>query len=186
MIFRAIAGFTGVQGMFMSVKYLPVSIAGCIFHTIPIWSALLAYIFINETLQIYDIISIFTAFVGVLIINNPWSDQADQQQQLESGSFIDTKVYTTRDTIIGTTFCIVGAIGASSAFLCMRIMRGDIHFSISPFWFSIGCTFLSPIFSASQMSQQEMTTTYTWEMGTIIAAASITSFLAQVTQSRAY
>lgn len=138
----------------MCVKYLPVSIAGCVFHTIPIWTALLAFIFINEKLTIYDMISIFTAFCGVVIINNPWADgskyQANEIQEGQS-DFVDTKIYTSQDYIIGTAYAIIGAIGASLAFLCMRIMRTDIHFSISPFWFSIGCTFLAPIFSTSQM-----------------------------------
>ena len=130
---------------------MPVSIAGCIFHTIPIWTALFAFIFIKERLSAYDILSIFTAFAGVIIINNPWAEDEIDQIKEDTGNFVDRKVYTTSDTIIGTIYCIVGAIGASLAFLCMRIMKEEIHFSISPFWFSIGCTFLSPIFSVPQM-----------------------------------
>ena len=135
--------------MFSSVKYLPVSVAGCIFFTQPIWTAILAWIFAAEVLSVYDVISIFTAFVGVLIINSPWGDS---KNLIEGGSdedraFIDSKVYSSRDKLVGSSLALIGSFGAATAFLCMRIMKSEIHYSVSPFWFSIGCTTLSPIFS---------------------------------------
>ena len=178
-IIRAIAGFTGVQGMFSSVKYLPVSTAGTIFFTQPIWTALLAWVFAKETLSIYDIISIFTAFLGVLIINNPWQETvAYDTHSIDRESFKDVKVYTAQDTLIGSIYAITGAIGAATAFLCMRIMRNDIHYSVSPFWLGIGCTSLSPLFSMGQMAKAETTTVYNWELVFPITVASVGSFFA--------
>jgi len=170
------------------VKYLPVSTASSIFFTQPIWTAMGAYLAIGESLTKYDIISILVAFVGVLIINNPWQDNSGlgAHNEGEIGDFIDRKIYTTTDKIIGSAYSLVGAIGAGSAFVCMRIMRNDIHYSVSPFWFSIGCTFLSPIFSADWMTKAETTTTYTGELVFLISIASIGSFFGQVFQSRAY
>lgn len=60
--------------MFSSVKYLPVSTAGSIFFSMPIWTAILAFVFIGEKISVYDITSILAAFLGVLIINNPWGE----------------------------------------------------------------------------------------------------------------
>jgi len=148
-VFRAIFGFMGIQGMFSSVKYLPVSTASSIFFTVPIWSAIFARLFIKESITVYDYISLLTAFTGVLVINNPWQESAPAVSINEGleGNFIDKKVYTTSDKIIGTSYALVGAITCAAAFLCMRTMRSDIHYSVPPFWFSIGGTFLSPIFS---------------------------------------
>ena len=73
MVFRAMIGFTGVQGNWGAVEYMPVSVASCIFRTIPIWTALAAHYLFKENLTKYDILSIGTAFVGVLIINDPFS-----------------------------------------------------------------------------------------------------------------
>ena len=174
--------------MFSSVKFLPISTASSIFYTQPIWTALFAWLAIKESLSKYDIISIFTAFLGVLIINNPWQEESEKTTDTVNAhdKFKDFYVYSTEDKIIGSIFSIVGAIGAASAFLCMRIMRGDIHFSVSPFWFSIGCTFFSPIGSAISMRKVETTTTYDWQLIGFITLASVGSFFGQVFQSRAY
>jgi drug/metabolite transporter (DMT)-like permease len=151
-IIRAVAGFTGIQGMFGSVKYLPVSTAGCIFFTQPIWTALLAWVFAKESLSVYDIISIIAAFIGVLIINNPWQTQLGSQVLTDnetSGGYIDSKEYSPRDKLIGSLLALIGSFGAATAFLCMRIMKSEIHYSVSPFWFSIGCTTFSPLLAAT-------------------------------------
>ena len=111
----------------------------------------MAWIFAKETLSVYDVISILAAFLGVLIINNPWQDLFGDGNIIdgstEDGNFIDSKIYSSRDKIIGSILALVGSFGAATAFLCMRIMKSEIHYSVSPFWFSIGCTTLSPVFS---------------------------------------
>ena len=71
-VFRAIIGYFGVQGMWASVNYMPVGTAACIFFTLPIWTALWAFIFIKEKISKFEIVSVFTAFIGVVLINKPW------------------------------------------------------------------------------------------------------------------
>jgi drug/metabolite transporter (DMT)-like permease len=56
---------------------MPVSTASCIFFTCPIWTAVLALIFLKEKINKYDILQIFSAFVGILIINNPFGSSED-------------------------------------------------------------------------------------------------------------
>jgi len=80
----------------------------------------------------------------------------------------------------------MGALGAATAFLTMRIMKNDIHYSVSPFWWAMGVVFLSPIFSVNHMRQEVVTQTYTLELILLTLAVSLTSMLAQLFQSRAY
>jgi len=42
---------------------------------------------------------------------------------------------------------IAGAVGGATAMIALRIMRKDIHYSLSPFWFSMGLAFVCPLFS---------------------------------------
>lgn len=148
-VFRAVIGFFGIQGMFQSVKYLPVSTASCIFFTLPIWSAVGAFVVLKEKLSVYDIICICGAFLGCVIINNPFEDklQTSTDNVVDDGShgLQDYKIYTPSDKLWGTFYALTGSVGGACALICMRIMRKDIHYTISPFWFSIGCTFMSPI-----------------------------------------
>lgn len=123
--------------MWGSVKYMPVSTAGCIFFTMPIWVAVIAFFFLKEKLTKIDVTSLIMAFIGVIVINKPW-DRA-------SGETDDSE-YSDKDIFIGTIYAVTGAIGGACALICMRIMRDGIHYSISPFWFASGCTFWSPFF----------------------------------------
>ena len=72
-VFRAFVGFIGIQGMWASVKYMPVSTSSSIVFSFPIWTAVFAYFILGEKLTKYDIISIITAFLGVIVINNPFA-----------------------------------------------------------------------------------------------------------------
>ena len=112
---------------------MPVSTAACIFFTLPIWSALYAFIFIKENLSWYDVMLMFSAFAGVVLINNPFEEVIhDEHAERKENIFI------------GSMFALSGALGGAFAVLAMRIMR-NMHYSISPFWFASGCTFWSPI-----------------------------------------
>lgn len=116
---------------------MPVSTAGCIFFTMPIWVAVIAFFFLKEKLTKIDVTSLIMAFIGVIVINKPWDR--------DSGETDDSE-YSDKDIFIGTIYAVTGAIGGACALICMRIMRDGIHYSISPFWFASGCTFWSPFF----------------------------------------
>jgi hypothetical protein len=58
---------------------------------------------------------------------------------------------------MGSFISLMGAIGAATAFLTMRIMKSDVHYSIPPFWWGMGVVFLSPLFSLNHMRNQEIT-----------------------------
>lgn len=72
MLCRGFVGFFGLQGYWASLKYMPISLASCICVTTPIPLAILAQVILGEKMSKYDIISIISAFCGVIIINNPF------------------------------------------------------------------------------------------------------------------
>jgi drug/metabolite transporter (DMT)-like permease len=55
-VIRSICGFLGFIGNVTSVKYMPISTASCIFYTCPIWTALLAFVYLKEKINKYDIL----------------------------------------------------------------------------------------------------------------------------------
>jgi hypothetical protein len=48
--------------------------------------------------------------------------------------------------MIGSIFTILGAIGSGSVGICLRIMKNDTHYSLSPFWYSMGLFMCAPAF----------------------------------------
>jgi len=71
-VFRALIGFGGVQGYWGAIKYMPLNIGSCICMATPIFTAILACIFLGERITKYDVISMVCAFAGVILINNPF------------------------------------------------------------------------------------------------------------------
>lgn len=71
-VIRTITGFIGIGGLFNAVKYMPISQANCIYFTSPMFLAVMAYFALNEKLSVYDIVSLISAFIGVILINDPF------------------------------------------------------------------------------------------------------------------
>jgi hypothetical protein len=65
------------------------------------------------------------------------------------------KIYSTSDKLIGTIYALIGAIAGGLAGICMRVMNQGVHYSFSPFWYSMGCAILSPAFVGYNISLKE-------------------------------
>ena len=136
MLLRAFAGFGGVSGLFTAAKYIPMSLLTCILMTNPLFVSLLGYVILREKLSKTDYLAIVFAFFGIILINDPfgWVDQ-------------DTVEVKKKDNkLLGVMLTIMTSFSGAVAFICMRYMKTDIHFSIGPFWYSTGCTFFSGVF----------------------------------------
>ena len=95
MLLRSFCGFIGYLGLVASVKFMPVSTASCIYFTLPIWTAVLAFFFLNEKINKYDVLQIFSAFLGIIIINNPFSsNEIPANDTIKKSEFQDSKIYS--------------------------------------------------------------------------------------------
>ena len=48
------------------------SIASCIYYSAPIFTALLSCIFLGEHMTKYDLVAVVFAFLGVILVNDPF------------------------------------------------------------------------------------------------------------------
>ena len=112
---------------------MPVSIASSIFSMGPILTTVFASLFLKEIVTISDYISLILAFIGVIMVNNPFKS-ADSNNEL-----------STHNLFIGTVFALTGALAFSGAVLSMKMMSSGIHYSVSPFWYATGCTMLGSL-----------------------------------------
>ena len=71
-LFRGVMGFLGLNGLWGAIKFVPMSIASCIFYSAPIFTALLSGIFLGEHMSKYDFLSVIFAFFGVVLVNDPF------------------------------------------------------------------------------------------------------------------
>ena len=118
--------------MTASLHYMPVTIATCIEYTSVIVTVYLAWFFLKEKFYYYDILCLLAALLGVLIINNIFGDRnSSEEETLKSKNYL-----------LGTVLLLLGGLCNSTANLQMRMMKTAIHYSVTPFWYSITCAFL--------------------------------------------
>ncbi|MGL5167470.1 MAG: DMT family transporter [Afipia sp.] len=69
-------------GWFLALTLIPLAQVVAIEFTMPIWTALLAVLFLNERLNAWKILAIVLGLIGVIIIVNPGSAQVSSGQLL--------------------------------------------------------------------------------------------------------
>lgn len=145
MVLRMTAGFVSIAFMFNAVKFMPVATANCIVMTNPTWVALFSYLTLGESLSYADIASLVLAFLGVVVINDPFNWVADKVDTTSNNVIIDQRT----DTLVGALSAVMAALTGAVSMLCMRIMRKDVHYAVPPFWFAFGGVLFAPMLTAA-------------------------------------
>lgn len=83
LILRSIAAFLGLSGFYLALQYTDLSKATALYWTNPMMTAVIAYLWINESLNFVDWISIVVSFIGILVINNPWAKESTLTRSYE-------------------------------------------------------------------------------------------------------
>lgn len=109
---------------------MPVSIASSIFSMGPILTSVFANIFLKENVTKSDIIALLCAFIGVIMVNNPFKSQ-DSINEISA-----------HNILIGTIYALTGALAFSGTVISIRKMGSGIHYTVGPFWYATGCTIL--------------------------------------------
>jgi drug/metabolite transporter (DMT)-like permease len=71
LIFRGTIGFIALLAFFYNIANIPLAEAMTFSKTAPIFTSIFAYIFLNEKLNFWQIISIFLGFIGMVFIIQP-------------------------------------------------------------------------------------------------------------------
>jgi drug/metabolite transporter (DMT)-like permease len=71
-IFRSIVGTLGIASGMLAVSILPLAEATILLFTSPLWTLLLAWIFLKEHIGPYRISAIILGFIGIIILANPF------------------------------------------------------------------------------------------------------------------
>ncbi|CAI2372250.1 unnamed protein product [Moneuplotes crassus] len=117
---RCIIGAIGMPCFFIAMKYIPLSLSTLIFNIHPLFVGILAYFILNENLTKLKILAVCGALVGVYLLTLHKSGH-DQQ----------SKHYT-----LGICLVSITCVCASIVSIMLRVLNKEIHFAMSPFWFS--------------------------------------------------
>jgi drug/metabolite transporter (DMT)-like permease len=129
-IVRNIVHYCAQYSWFLALSLIPLAQVVSIEFTMPIWGALIAALFLGETLTRFRLMAIGLGFLGILLIVKPGTSHVDQGHVVAlvaalgfAVSVAITKVITRTDsalTVIFLMFLIQTVIGAVPAFLTWK------------------------------------------------------------------
>ena len=120
LILRSICGFLGLSGFYLALQYTDLSKATALYWTNPMMTAVIAYFWINESLNFVDWLAIFVSFFGILVIENPWAHEAAANRSYED--------------MMGSLAAIFGALFFAIAQMQTRKLGKKVHFLVPPLY----------------------------------------------------
>ena len=162
LLVRGLVGFVALSCFYYALTELPLPDATLIQYTNPIWTALLAAIFLGELLGIVEILGLIASLVGVVLIQQPTFLFGGQSRLPPDAVLV----------------AICGAVAAAGAYVIVRRLRRTEHTLVVVFYFAFIATILS-IPTAAPTAQ--------WPTGLewgILLGIGVVTYLAQVMLTR--
>ncbi|CDW78650.1 membrane protein [Stylonychia lemnae] len=115
----------------IALQLISMSKASVLFWTNPIIIAILGRVFLKEKLTYFDWIACFLAFIGVLLIQNPFQSQPKSDD-------------TFRD-MMGTFFALLGSVLAGIVGFSVRKLAGRAHYFFPTLSFAFFNILMTPV-----------------------------------------
>jgi len=189
LFFRGFMGFTALLAFFYNIAHIPLGDAMTYSKTSPIFTAIFAFIFLNEKLSSKGWIAIFIGFVGILFITQPSGVGLSKYDLLGIFSGIGAALaytsirelrnyYDTRAIVL--SFMLTGTIGPIILFLISPYVNmPELDFLLGEFIMPQGVVwfYLLGMGIFATISQLLMTKAYGETKAGIVGAVSYTNIL---------
>jgi drug/metabolite transporter (DMT)-like permease len=131
-LLRGIFGFLSAVTFILSIQYLSLSLAVSLFFTSPIFTAMLSYFLLEENLTKFDLLSILSAMIGVILLTEPSiifsclaPDYAITNPRMIAP--LGTVGSDPDNYFNGVTLALFGSLTTALAFLCCRKIGEELH-----------------------------------------------------------
>ncbi len=142
---RGVFGFMSTMGLYIAIDYLPLSLAITVYYVQPIIVAIVCFLLLGERLGKLEILSIFSAMFGVILLTNPQlifpslaleaskneTHDGTQQSLVRSGF----------NYYFGIVMALWGSVSGSFVFVVCRKLGTQVHVSLHPFYMALICGF---------------------------------------------
>ncbi|TNV77408.1 hypothetical protein FGO68_gene6316 [Halteria grandinella] len=174
---RAIFGFFSFSFSFISIYLMPLSIAMVLYFTQPISAAVVNFLLGNERLALLEIISIFSAMVGVVILTNP-STIIPQQYLAQQVTVADKDNTEYPFYNYGIVSALMGSVFSGFAYFSMRRLGTRVNPTINTFYFATSSCVLSFI-TFSVVPGQRIFSQIDWESVGLLILTGLLGWIAQ-------
>ena len=148
---------------------MPISKSSILFYTGPLYTPFAAKIFLNESVSKIDVVALILGFMGTILINDPFSDQ-------ERGS----------NEVLGSIIALIGGVFIGASTIIIRLMSGQLHYTVSPFYFSLGGTCISSVLYLLSNKHENIQPIYNLETFILLVSIGAISMIGQIFIALAY
>ncbi|XP_036396965.1 solute carrier family 35 member G1 isoform X2 [Megalops cyprinoides] len=130
-IYLFLRGFLGSNAMILlyyAVQQMPLADATVIVFSNPVFTAVLAWIFLKEKCTIWDFVFTIFTLTGVILIARP---------PFLFGSRVSGIEGDYQNHIKGTIAAFMGAVGAACTFVVLRKMGKSVHYYLSVWYYAV-------------------------------------------------
>ncbi|CAI2373001.1 unnamed protein product [Moneuplotes crassus] len=124
---RCIMGGIGVSSLFIAMKYVPLSLSMLIVNMNPLFVGIFAFFILKEKFTKLNAIGTCGALIGVYLLTMHKSGGSGSNQYFFMGIFL-----------VSISCCCETGIN-----ILLRILNKELHYTMSPFWFSMTTIFIS-------------------------------------------
>ena len=189
LFFRGFMGFVALLAFFYNIAHIPLGDAMTYSKTSPIFTAIFAFLFLQEKLPVKGWIAIFIGFIGIIFITEPSSVGFTKYDLLGIFSGIGAalaytsvrelkKYYDTRAIVL--SFMLTGTLGPVILFIVSPYVQiAELDFMFGEFVMPTGIVWLYVLAMGifATISQVLMTKAYGETKAGIVGAVSYTNIL---------
>ena len=171
---RGTIGMAGNIFYNISLTFISMSKASVLFWTNPIVIAFLGKFFLGEKLTYYDWAACFLAFLGIIMIQNPFQSSLTDNEDSH------------RD-FMGTAFALIGSLFAGVVGFSVRKLANKTHYLFPTLSFAFFNILIAPIMTVSKLFLIENTlVVYTWYEVLMLLLIAVEMYLVLILQTWAY
>lgn len=148
-IYLVLRGFIGSNAMillFYAVQQMPLADATVIMFSNPVFTSLLAWVFLKEKCTIWDCVFTVFTLTGVILIARPPFLFGERVRGIESN-------YTNH--IKGTIAAFGGAVAAACTFVVLRKMGKSVHYYLSVWYYAV-IGFIESVITVSVLGEWKL------------------------------
>lgn len=172
LVTRGFCGAIGVHCFFFTLTNMPLGDGTTIFFINPILTSLLAVLFLNERIGVFDAVAMVACFVGTVLVVQP---------EFMFGKHDDSSVHFAYPRWIPSLAAIAGALLGATSYCIVRFVGKRVHFLVQVVYFGLA----SLIWSVSLLLVSQGSIRYipfnswTTQQWLIMAAVGFSAFIAQ-------
>ncbi|KAG8711589.1 hypothetical protein FRC09_020517 [Ceratobasidium sp. 395] len=177
LVIRGVVGFFGLFGLYYSIQYMSLSDATVLTFLAPTITAALGFLFLREAVSWKQGIAGLASLLGVILIAKP-TFLFGGSEKTDVGAGAGGPVVTEAQRMTAVGVALIGVLGASGAYISVRVIGKRAHPMHTISYFSLWCVIVATIGMFAAHTEWVLPTRWTW-LGMLLLIG-LFGFLAQL------